>query len=68
MTPSKSMPQKSNHYFKEKYPYVHVGTLVSTRATDIFSNHNFKGKYPYVRVGTLVSMCTIDILKKRRSE
>ena len=29
LTPSKSMPPKSNHYFKEKYTYVHVGTLVS---------------------------------------
>ena len=27
MTPSKSMPQKSNYEFKEKYPYVSVGSL-----------------------------------------
>ena len=29
MTPSKSMPQKSNHDFKEKYPYVQVGKFLS---------------------------------------
>ena len=26
-TPSKSMPQKSNNKFKQKYPYVPVGSL-----------------------------------------
>ena len=25
--PSKSIPQKSNHDFKEKYPYIPAGTL-----------------------------------------
>ena len=30
------MPKKSNHDFKEKYPYVRVGALVSMRITDIF--------------------------------
>ena len=29
------MPQKGNHDFKEKYPYVRVGTLVAMRITDI---------------------------------
>ena len=33
-TPSKSMLQKSNHDFKEKYPYVYVGTIVSMRIID----------------------------------
>ena len=27
LTPSKSMPQKSNHNFKEKYHYVRTGTI-----------------------------------------
>ena len=31
MMPSKSMPEKSNHHFKEKYYYIHVGTIVYMR-------------------------------------
>ena len=31
------MPQKSNHDFKEKYPYVRVDTLVSLRITNILT-------------------------------
>ena len=27
LTPSKSMPQKGNHDFKEKYPYIRAGAL-----------------------------------------
>ena len=34
MMPSKSMPQNSNCYHKEKYPYVQVGTLASMPITD----------------------------------
>ena len=34
MTPSKSMPQKSNLDFRGKYPYVCVGTHVSMRIKD----------------------------------
>ena len=30
------MPQKNNHDFKGKYPYVCVGTLVSIRITGFF--------------------------------
>ena len=33
--PFKSMPQKSNHDFKEKHTNVRVGTLISIRITDI---------------------------------
>ena len=29
MTPSKSMPEKSYRDFKEKYPYVGLGTHIS---------------------------------------
>ena len=36
MVPSKSMLQKSYHDFKEKYPYVQVGTLEPMRNEDIF--------------------------------
>ena len=34
---TKSMPQKSNHDFKEKYPYVRPSTLVRMRSTDILT-------------------------------
>ena len=37
MTPSKSMPKKSNYSFMEKYPYVRVLTLVSMHITDILT-------------------------------
>ena len=37
MSPSKSMPYKSNLDLKEKYPNVHVSTLVSMRITDILT-------------------------------
>ena len=40
MTPFKSKPRKSNHYFKIKYPYVCVGTLVSMRITDIMTKNS----------------------------
>ena len=35
MTPSKSMPQRSNHDFEDEYHYDCVGTLVSMHITDI---------------------------------
>ena len=35
MPPSKSKPEKINHDFSKKYPYVCTGTLVSMRITDI---------------------------------
>ena len=35
MTPSKSIPQKSNHDLKERYTYARVGTLESKPLTDI---------------------------------
>ena len=42
MTPSKSIPPKSNNDFKEKYPNVRVGTLlVSMRITGILNNNSF---------------------------
>ena len=37
MTPSQSMPQKSDTDFKRKHPYVLVGTLVAMRIEDIKS-------------------------------
>ena len=40
LTPSKSMPQKSSHDFKEKYPYVHVGTFKPMRTEDILTNNS----------------------------
>ena len=39
LTASKSMPQKNNHDFKGKYPYVRVGTLVSMRIKDILNKN-----------------------------
>ena len=33
--PSKSMSQKSNDYFKEKYPYIRAGTLETMRINPI---------------------------------
>ena len=44
MIPSKSKPQKNNHDFKEKYSYVHVGTLASMCITDILINNSFEKK------------------------
>ena len=35
LTPTKSMSQKSNHDSKEKYHYIHVGTLVPVRITAV---------------------------------
>ena len=35
------MPRKSNHSFKEKYPYGRAGTLVSIRNTDNISFGSF---------------------------
>ena len=37
LMPSKSMPQKSNHDFMRKYPYVRVGRLETMRIKDIFT-------------------------------
>ena len=41
MTPPKSMPQKSNNSFNEKYPYDRVGSLVSIRTTDILTINSY---------------------------
>ena len=35
LAPSKSMPQESNHDFKEKYPYIQAGTLEPRLIKDI---------------------------------
>ena len=35
------MPKKSNHDFKEKYPYVRMGTLVSMYIKDILTKTTF---------------------------
>ena len=40
MMPAKSLLQKSNHEFQEKYPHVCVGTLVSERITDILTKNS----------------------------
>ena len=36
---SKSMPQKRNHDFKEKYSYIRAGTLVPMRSKDIWTKN-----------------------------
>ena len=36
---SKSMPQTSDHDFKEKYPYVRMGTLFSMLVIDILTKN-----------------------------
>ena len=41
LTPSKSMPQKSNHDFKEKYPYVRAGTFEPMCIEDILTRSRF---------------------------
>ena len=41
MTPSKSMPQKSNHDFKEKYHYVLEGTIEPMLIIDILTKFRF---------------------------
>ena len=51
MTPSKSMPHKSKHDFKEKYHYVRVSTLVSTLCVCVI-------------VGVCVSVCVCTCLRK----
>ena len=40
LTPSKSMPQKSNHDFEEKYRCVRVGTLVSMLIKEILTKNS----------------------------
>ena len=41
------MPQKSNHDFKEKYPYKHTGPIEPMRIEDIFTKHwFFAGRMP----------------------
>ena len=37
------MPKKNNQDFKEKYTYVHVGTLVSMRIRYIFTAVFYRG-------------------------
>ena len=37
LAPSKSMPQESNHDFKEKYPYIRVGTLEPMHIKEILT-------------------------------
>ena len=37
LTPSKSMPQKSNHDSKEKCPYIHTDTIEPMRIKDILT-------------------------------
>ena len=37
LTPSKSIPQKSNDDFKEKYSYIRVGTHEPMRIKDILT-------------------------------
>ena len=41
LTPSESIPKKSNHdLLQEKYHYVHVGTLEPMRVKDILAKNN----------------------------
>ena len=39
VTPSKSMPQKSNHDFKEKHPNIWAGTLEPMRIKDVLTKN-----------------------------
>ena len=41
LTPSKSIPNKNNHDFKEKYPYVRAGTLEPMRIKEILTKNSF---------------------------
>ena len=41
LTPSKTMFKKSNNDSKEKYPYVHAGTIEPMRIKDILTNPEF---------------------------
>ena len=50
LTPSKSMAQKSNHDFKEKYPYVRVGTLEPMRVKDILKKNSCFIRTPGFRI------------------
>ena len=34
------MPQKINHYFNEKYPYIRMGALVSMHISDILTKNS----------------------------
>ena len=40
MSHFKSMPQKSNHDFKEKYSYVRMGILVPARIKEILNKNS----------------------------
>ena len=47
LTPSKSMSQKSNHDFKEIYPYIRAGTFEPMCIKDILTKNLF---LPYASV------------------
>ena len=52
MTPSKSMPQKSNHDLKEKCPYIHVGTIEPMRIKPVF--------LPYASILAVKTIMIVD--------
>ena len=46
LLPSKSMPQKSNHDFTEKYPYMQAGTFEPMSIKDILNKNLFSCRTP----------------------
>ena len=46
LKPSKSLPQKSNHDSKEKYHYMHVGSLEPMRIIEILPKNRFFCRTP----------------------
>ena len=48
LTPSKSLPQKSNYDFKGKYHYVRAGTIEIMHIKDILTKNRFS--LPYASV------------------
>ena len=66
MTPSKSMPQKSNHVFMEKYPYVRVVTLLSMHINDVLTKSGcFNKKVEMMKL--LDVFFQIKNMKKKRN-
>ena len=46
LTPSKSMPQKRNHDFTEKYPYIRAGAFKPMRIKDILTKNRYFYRTP----------------------
>ena len=46
LTSSKSIPQKSNHDYKEKYPYISICSLETKRIKDILTINRYFRRTP----------------------